>query len=155
MIAPLLLTAFLAQSGATADPQAAKVSGKVISATTGDPLKKVIVTLDGGKNRFQAVTNADGKFVFDKVPPDDYTLQPDRMGYLEGRQTEVEVGAGEEKTDLTLKLTPQSILSGRVVDEDGDSLVGGGVWGYRVFVAGQNRRVLATAEADVNAEGGL
>jgi len=153
MIAQLLLTAFLAQSGATAAPQAAKVSGQVVSATTGDPLKKALVTLDGDKNHFEVATGADGKFTFENLPSGEYVLQPDRMGYLESRKTTVELGPSEEKKGLTLRLTPQGIISGRVVDEDGGPIVSGRVECGRVMGADRIQRNANWDTAELNGDG--
>ena len=60
------------------------------------------------------------------MTPDSYRLVAERQGYLDGRYGGLEAGvelrlsAGESLTDLDISLTRQAVISGRVLDEDGD-----------------------------------
>lgn len=109
--APLICAAVaLAQPQTT--PKQAVVEGRVVSATTGEPLRKVELTLASGgtsdeveammamfggnsdapaepkkpktaKKSFAATTDAAGKFRFDQVEPGDYILSIKRAGYVD------------------------------------------------------------------------
>lgn len=148
MIALLLI--LLAQSPAD---QKCRVEGTVVSSTTGSPLKKAAVTLDAGKAEQTVITGEDGRFAFDNLEADDYTLRTIRAGYLKPLETRVVLQAGEKKS-LTVKLTPQGIISVRVVDEDGDPVTDAGAELSRVVVAGGKRIHAGFSEgADVDGEG--
>ena len=148
---PLLLT-LLAQTPAPT-PQKCSLEGTVVSATTGTPLKKVSVTLIGGINDLDSITAVDGKFKFENLEPGRYTMKAERVGYLEAPDTALTLQPGELIKDL--KLTPQAIIAGRVVDEDGDPILGARVAYIRWIAAGEKKFKLEEDLQDVNGEGGF
>lgn len=141
-IAALALpTALFAQTSApapgnTPPQQKCIVEGHVFDAQTGEPLKKVSVHLVryAASNRRNAqaysdTSNADGSFRFESVEPGDYVLSGSRTGFLptqygakspNARGTSIHLGPGQRMTEIVLKLVPQAVISGRLVDEDGD-----------------------------------
>ncbi len=136
MIAALVYALALQQAPAAAQPApAAKatVEGIVVHATTGEPLRKAQVSLNRtGSNRPGAAiaTDASGRFTF-SVEAASYRLSAERNGFVRqelgakrpGRAgAPVVLSAGEIVRDVKLALTPQSVIMGRVVDEDGEPL---------------------------------
>jgi protocatechuate 3,4-dioxygenase beta subunit len=139
MIPTLALTVFLAQAPApsianqTAADRTARFEGQVISATTGDPLKKATVELrsttadrTSAVGHYVSATDAQGHFLFEEVQPGSYALQASRVGYVtekvltSGPISTLKFVAGQKLTDFTIKLTPQGSIYGRITDEDGD-----------------------------------
>jgi protocatechuate 3,4-dioxygenase beta subunit len=125
--------------------QLASVAGKVVRQGTDEPLRKarVVLFLEGhkGENDLDAVTGADGKFVFDSVAPGAYELQVNHDGYVtksygeEGHDDAIlTLAAGQKLEDLIFRLQKCAVITGRVVDEDGDP-----VFGINVEV-GQNKK---------------
>ncbi len=113
-------------------PETAVIEGQVVQAGTGQALRKAQVILRKAEGRSQAVaatTGADGRFRFEGVEPGRYRLSAERNGYV-GQDygqskpghtgTILTVNAGGHADDVVLKLEPFAVLSGRVVDEDGD-----------------------------------
>jgi protocatechuate 3,4-dioxygenase beta subunit len=149
---PLLL-ALLAQSLPV--DQKSILEGTVVNSATGAPLKKATVTLEGGKNVLTAITAAEGQFKFENLEPGDYTIKAERVGYLEGPDSVLALRPGELKKDFVLKLTPQGVISGRVLDEDGDPVVGVRVAYIRWVSAGDKKFKLEEDLQDVNGEGGF
>ena len=149
-----LLFALLAQSPASA-PQKCAIEGTVVSSTTGAPLRKVTITLEGGKNDLTATSTAEGKFKFENLDPVDYTIKAERVGYLEGPDAVLTFQPAEVKKDFVLKLTPQAVISGRVLDEDGDPVVGVRVAYIRWIAAGEKKFKLEEDLLEVNGEGGF
>jgi len=148
---PLLFT-LLVQTPAPA-PQKCTLEGTVVSATTGTPLKKVSITLEGGKTDLTAITTVEGKFKFENLDPGDYTMKAERVGYLYPSEAALTLQPGEMTKDL--KLTPQAVISGRVVDEDGDPVLGVRVAYIRWTTAGDKKFKLEEDMQDVNGEGGF
>ncbi len=114
------------------------ISGIVTDGTTGAPVAGALVQLVGGAgqagSRPRQMTDAKGRFIFTQLPAfPDYTLIASRVGYLEGgyrRQPgapiQVRIGLkdGEWFTGGNITMYRPSAISGTVVDERGDPLVG-------------------------------
>ena len=150
LLFPILLSAqvsFDPQQGPQLTPPASNtqpeqrcvVQGRVTNALTGEPLKKATVNLarrgTGGPDSgsayqgYAATSDADGSFRFESIEPGDYSLSGHRSGFLRssyGAKGPMQEGArltlspGQQLTNIDLALTPQGVITGRVVDDDGD-----------------------------------
>ncbi len=99
------------------------VSGRVVHGLTGEPVRKATVTLTVQRTTMQGTTGADGAFVIGQVPGGEYRLTAVKTGFLRGNYPyAVKVDPGQSMTGLELRLTPQGVITGKVVDEDGDPL---------------------------------
>lgn len=119
----LWCVALCAQVSTPADTAKGSIEGTVVSATTGLPLRKADVTINFAvsKDAFGEITDDQGKFSIDGLDPGEYYIQAERFGYLKNDRTRpLELSAGEHVKNYVLKLTPQGIIAGVVVDEDGD-----------------------------------
>jgi uncharacterized surface anchored protein len=134
MTALPLLLAFFAQS------QECSISGRVYSASTGAPLKKAQVQLvgpavTGRPSGASATTDAEGGFHFDHLAAVQYTAMADRNGYLHAS-----VRASCGSTDVTIKMLPQGMIYGRVIDDDGEPYGHANVSVYsRIWIRGQRQ----------------
>lgn len=130
-----LLMAFLAQS------QECSISGRVYSASTGAPLKKAQVRLAGAgvsgrPSGASATTDAEGGFRIDHLAAGQYLAMADRNGYLSTSIPKISCGA----TDVTIKMQPQGMIYGRVVDDDGEPFGHANVSVYaRMWIRGQRQ----------------
>jgi hypothetical protein len=107
-----------------------KVSGTVVSKSDGHPLGRARVTLREDKNpqKFESViTEDDGKFVFLNVPSGKYSLTGMKRGYIAASynqhdqfSTAIVTGAGLETEGLVLKLAPDAMIWGKILDEAGE-----------------------------------
>ena len=99
----------------------------VIDATSRQPLEGVhlrlyaIVGPGTTADAYGAESGAGGWFSFSSVPPRAYALQARRNGfvYLPGDRR-VTLKAGDAVSDLTVEITQAAVITGRVVDNDGD-----------------------------------
>jgi len=111
----------------------------VVNAVTGEPLRRARLTLTpmgrpAGSAPLQpigAASDAEGKFKFEKIEPARYMLSAEKAGFLRQQysqsgqsrsSTPLAVASGQKLRDLEIKLTPQAVILGRVVDEDGEPL---------------------------------
>jgi protocatechuate 3,4-dioxygenase beta subunit len=135
---PVALLLFLSLPPQEKNPQPvapippASLEGKVLGATTGEPLRKAWVTLRQveGRGRSQsALTDAGGRFTLKDIAPGRYTLSVDRNGFASqmygqreprGPGTVITLSPGQEIRDIEVRLTPAAAVSGHVYDEDGD-----------------------------------
>ena len=114
------------------------IEGQVLNAATGAPLKKANVRLMGSRQQQGAMpTNAaretddQGRFSFTNLPPGKYQLSATRQGFLNGSYgarkfsgngTPILLGQDQQMRDLNIKLSPQSVIVGKVIDEDGEPM---------------------------------
>jgi TonB-linked SusC/RagA family outer membrane protein len=76
--------------------QAGTLTGTITDESTGGPLSTVQVFLQGTSRG--GLSGPDGRFTLTDVPPGNYTLIANRIGYQEARQTDISVAAGQVTT---------------------------------------------------------
>ncbi len=106
------------------DQQLCSIKGTVTDALTNQPLRKAYLRL----NEYPAVTDDRGAFIFENIKPGMYFLTAEHQGYLDGdygeadgAEVQLKLAPGQILTDINVKLMPQGVISGRVVDEDGEA----------------------------------
>jgi hypothetical protein len=114
--------------GETADE--GSLEGTVINGVTKEPVRKAQVTLIPG-NVPQAISDANGRFIFRKLAPGTYTLHAQHpefplivFGLAATSPLMVTLGPQEKKSELVLALIPGAWISGRVMDQDDRPLSG-------------------------------
>jgi hypothetical protein len=111
------------------------VSGRVVTAADGTPLKSSRVALmlehQGREpHAYAAISGTDGRFTIKDVPAGRYRFIASHTGYVEQEyQSKAgDVGAvlalqaGQEVGDIVFRMTLASVITGRVNDEDGDPM---------------------------------
>ncbi|MGC2198385.1 MAG: carboxypeptidase regulatory-like domain-containing protein [Terriglobales bacterium] len=131
----LALTTQVAAQGdaATKEPAKASLAGSVVKEPSGEPLKKAIIELiaenqeEGGN--YTATSDQDGHYKIAGIQPGRYRMFVERPGYIEVDQKKrrsqgvvLSFAAGQELKDQTLHMLAAAILTGRVLDEDGDPM---------------------------------
>ncbi len=109
-----------------------RISGTVIDASSGDAVRKAIVTLSlqvTPREWATARTDGSGQFKFENLPAGNYDLRASKQGFgnaIYGANSMRETGKtitladGEIREGLTLRFIHSASISGRVVDSDGD-----------------------------------
>jgi hypothetical protein len=119
-----------------------RISGKVVSSVSNAPLSQARVTIQstsgGGAEKQSMITGESGSFAFPNLPAGKYSLSAARRGFVEAMfdeherySTAIVTGGEADSQHLVFRLTPQAILSGRVVDENGDPVRKANVTLYR------------------------
>jgi len=112
----------------------AKLEGRVANSVTGEPVRKVTLTLRSisfvpGSTGVSATSDAEGRFSFENVEPGTYRLSGERPGFVRqsygarssfSSGTPLSVSAGQNIKDLDFKLTPQGVITGKVLDDEGE-----------------------------------
>jgi hypothetical protein len=99
-----------------------------ILALSGAPLAKAVVTLlqmafPHRPHPKTATTGPDGTFEIDDVEPGQYQLGAERTGYVSASLAGPLTVAPDRPLDaIELELIPQAVVTGRVLDEDGEPL---------------------------------
>ena len=132
---------------------AASIPGRVIDATSGQPVSGVIVRLEPEKQT-PILTGPDGQFVFTRLSPGLYRLRASKPGYLDsaygqmrarGQGTMLLLAEGGKRDDAVIRMWPWGTITGTVVDDDGKPVVGIGV---QVWRRGPNGRLDTVALSD-------
>jgi protocatechuate 3,4-dioxygenase beta subunit len=117
--------------------QPASIRGQV-NSITGDPIRKAEVTLrivesrPGPGSVRVSTSDPSGIFIFNDVPPGKYIISAQRNGFVSqnrGRPAiqSISVTAGQDVSGISIKLTPHSVVTGKVLDEDGEPMFGAAV----------------------------
>jgi hypothetical protein len=121
----------------------------VVNALTGEPVKKVELSLasrNGGnavitngtpsRQGYSTTSEADGTFRIEGIEPGNYNLGGNKSGFLRANYgakkpnqsgTILTLSPGQQMTDINLSLYPQAVITGKVVDSDGDPVTGGNI----------------------------
>ena len=128
----MLACAALAGLTSAAPAGLGTVQGQVLLEPGDQPIRKVRVKLSSGGGeggeKFSATTDAEGRFKIDEVKPGAYRVTIFHEGYFrdyqrEGRSTIV-VQAGESNREVVFYLQRCAVITGTIVDADGDPLRG-------------------------------
>ena len=154
-----------AQSPEAAAPTGTGViSGMVTMAGTSQPARKVRLTLSGGELRGSRTTTTDdqGRFSFTALPPGRFTLGANKPGHVSvsygqrrpGTQgTAIQLGDGQ-KFEAQLQIPRGSVLTGTVLDENGEATPGTSVRAMRVVNQG-GRRTLQGSNSGTTDDRGI
>ena len=153
---------FLLVATAAAQNQTGGVTGVVVDSVSHQPVKKAMVSLNHiGPQGFQAqsqgpammITDATGSFAFESVATGQAQILVQHANYPPSRSGKaIEIKPGEITGPVTVELIPGAVITGHVLDEDGDPLIGCSVNPHPAahadqHVAGQNRNT-----SDINGE---
>ena len=150
LLVPPPVYAQMASLNTTPARQVIDVQGTVVNSITGEPLARTLVTLNSPIYR-SMLTDGEGHFTFEAVPPSALYLQVRKPGFF-ARREQIIVPAGEAE-NVTLKLAPAGVIMGRVVDESGEPLEGAGVQLMEQHVMNGRRRWLRSRGASTNDDG--
>jgi len=82
---------------------AQNVKGKVMDASTGEPMIGATVALEG--THYSTVVNLDGTFVLKNIPAGKYQLVVSSVGYNRSKELEVNLSTGTDVKNISVSLT--------------------------------------------------
>ena len=124
---------FLLAVAAAAQDRNGSIIGIVSDSVSHQPLRRVMVTLGFPSSteppppiEQQRVNTDDaGAFAFHNLKPGEYRVAVERSDYPAWK--EVTASPSDDPDPLHIELVPGAVVSGRILDEDGDPLTGCGV----------------------------
>jgi len=145
-------------------PAKGAIEGQVVNGRTGAPLKRAMVRVTGSVPAIPGVANAaqggrggppvrpvmmnketdeQGRFSIVNLEPGKYRITAERQGFLRqswgarkysGGSAQVLVGDGQTVKQIDFRLMPQGVITGKVLDEDGEPMAGVQVRAQRTFL---------------------
>lgn len=115
-----------------ADP--ASLAGRVVKDPGGEPLKKAVIELiqdtpGESTHNYTATSDVEGSFSIANIVPGRYHLLIERTGYLfvdakhhRSDSETISFEQGQALSDQVFHMLPCAVVTGRVVDEDGDPM---------------------------------
>jgi hypothetical protein len=110
------------------------VDGAVTNAITGEPIPRARINLNSGGISYAAASDSAGKWSISNAACGMGQINVSRPGFLLGgavprnRQAmpfqPLNLASGSPVHDLRIKLTPQSVIVGKVLDDQGDPVMG-------------------------------
>ncbi|PYR90959.1 MAG: hypothetical protein DMF84_18570 [Acidobacteria bacterium] len=122
-----------ARDTAQAQPQGtAVIAGRVVAADTGRPIKRARVMVSaGGRQARATTTDEQGRFRITDLMGGSYTITASRTGFVDavyGQRrplqpgTAIQLADGQQIATIDLRLVRGGVITGRVLDEDGEPL---------------------------------
>ena len=178
----LVATATVAQRSSPATGASYEANGTVVHALTGEPLAGVTVTLSLSPTaepeqqrvfdtapRYlpptrseirPVVTSSDGRFRFPGLAPGKYSLAGARRGFSqqafdqhEQYSTAIIVGPDKDASNLVFRLTPDSSIGGRIVDEHNEPVPNAQVLLFRDGLQNGRRGIYRVQQTNSSDEG--
>jgi hypothetical protein len=133
-----------------------RISGRVMAADTGGPLRRAQVRLSAPTARISRLssTDAEGRYEFPELPAARYTISVSKAGYVSlqfGQQRPFEPGrpldlaSAESAERVDFALPRGSVITGRITDEEGQPLAGVIMQAMRYQYMQGGRRQLVSA----------
>ncbi len=141
---------------ASADPaKTYTITGSVINAVTGEPINRTLVQLAGGQ---AIMTASDGSFEFTGVSDSQTYLTARKPGFfsdeeLHPGQQLMLIKTAKIKDPVVLKLNPQSLITGRITDSNGEPIENAPITVFSTSIQDGRRRRTYVNQASPNEDG--
>jgi hypothetical protein len=140
------------------------IVGRLIDASTGEPIAEGVLVLRDLVSRAQHVVNtgATGEFRLNDLPGASYSLHATALGYVQRQYGQrhptedavpIDLSVGETLANIVVALAPAGGIAGRVTTEDGQPLAFADVEALRPELDGERRVLLPVGHATSNARG--
>jgi carboxypeptidase family protein len=109
----------------------ATIAGRVLAADTSRPIKRARVIVAGAGRPHATATDEQGRFRVTGLPAGRYTITATKTGFVDGLYgqrraqragTPIDLAGNQQVADADLKLTRGGVITGHVLDEDGQPL---------------------------------
>jgi protocatechuate 3,4-dioxygenase beta subunit len=133
LLSLLLSLCCAAQTTSPDKPVSFTVTGHVLQDPGGQPLRKVDVQLNPrngqSSDTYSATTDAEGKFQIENVVPGGYGVTLDRLGFVQpGHRSRLgsplDLKSKDDAKDIVLHMQAAAVITGKIVDSDGDPIRG-------------------------------
>lgn len=126
------MLAAMARPQSTQPAKTYRISGVMLNGATGQRLSRVniVMTPAGGSKETATTSGTDGRFAFESLPAGQWSLHAERKGFARQAYGErpgapntssyVVTGPDGASEDLSFRLDPPAVISGKITDEAGE-----------------------------------
>jgi Carboxypeptidase regulatory-like domain len=109
----------------------ATISGRVVAAETGRPVKRARVSAVGGRGSRTVLTDDQGRYQIAELAAGNYTVSASKAGFVDGvfgqrrplqPGTPVTLADAQAATNVDVRILRGGVITGHVGDEDGEPL---------------------------------
>ena len=100
------------------------IDGSVVNSQTGEPIARAHITLQSSGSTPSASTDPSGRWSLSNVACGPAPLLVTRPGFLQQARRAANLVSGSPVHDMKIELTPQSVVYGKVLDDQGDPVMG-------------------------------
>jgi uncharacterized protein (DUF2141 family) len=161
MRAAALLVLLLAQVPRDIQPTltgAAAISGIVVSDDLdARPVRhaRVMCTAPELRDGVTAVTDGNGRFSCDRLPPGRYSIAASRDGWIPSRRSHPILVPANQRIDVVIRMPRGAVITGAVLDASGQPAVNVRVLAMRQTMANGERRVVGAGEGGMTDDRGI
>jgi protocatechuate 3,4-dioxygenase beta subunit len=131
----LVSTASTLQANFPQQTPTLSIRGKVLQEPGKQSIRKANVQLNGRTGpsaaQYSAITDSEGQFTIEDVQPGKYVVVVERPGFVQSntgsRITIISAQPSAGKNDFIFHMQPAAVITGKIVDLDGDPMPGVGV----------------------------
>ena len=122
------------------------IQGTVVEDRAGQPLRKVNVQLTSRSmqpNQYSATSDGDGRFSIEGVKAGRYEITADHPGFIQSgsrKQSHLVVEPGQAGASVSVHMQPAAVITGKIVDLDGDPMNNVGVSAQRIGTGNRSLR---------------
>jgi hypothetical protein len=144
-------------------PVTCTVKGRVVNAITAGPLKKTQISLRNqtNDNLYSATSDETGRFSLTGTEPGGYEIRVQKHGFVQsGKAASLQgtgpgwscsvLPSGQIAEEIVIRLMPEGVVAGRVVDGDGEPIPGASIQAIQSRGAGSTGRYSVAATATTN-----
>ncbi|HVW09763.1 MAG TPA: carboxypeptidase regulatory-like domain-containing protein [Bryobacteraceae bacterium] len=142
----LLLLACTSAFAQSEEPKSCSVGGTVTNSVTHAPIPRAQVEVSVLDRLRSTQSDATGKWLVDALPCGSIEVTVSRIGYIEKQPLVITTPV----SNLKVELTPQVVLAGRVIDDQGDPIPAAHVRLLTSGILEGIRTVLSDSGADTN-----
>lgn len=149
---PFLFAAVTVAFGQAPQPAASDcaVDGVIVNSLTGEPIPRARITLNPGRVSSTAAADSSGKWSFSNVVCGKAPLTVTRPGFVQKTSRPLTLLSGSPVHDVKIELTPQSVFVGRVLDDQGDPVMGAKIAALAARVVDGRFIFQGVGQADTN-----
>jgi protocatechuate 3,4-dioxygenase beta subunit len=137
------------QKSAGPAPGSCRIAGRVVNASTGEPVRRATVAAlgeDDGQVVQSTQTDAEGRFALEHLPPGKYPLTASRRGFRmsffdehDEFNSAIVTGPDQDTSHLEFRLMPGAVLHGVVTGDGGDPAENASVILFRLGHGSEHR----------------
>ena len=127
-----------------------RVRGRV-TTDTGQPLRRAPIRLNGAPSPHVTTTDLDGRYEFADLPSGHFTILASRNGYIATTSDAFDLADNERRDNVNIRVPRGGVITGQIIDEFGEPVVGAVVVPLRSqFLQGQRRLTASGGSATTN-----